>query len=104
MSVSLETIEHLARLARLELTPEEKTRYQKEMAAILDYVKKLEDFKAKTVSAPLFSTFEEAKACLRDDEIKECPLSERKKIIEAFPEREDDLAKIKGVFENRKEI
>jgi aspartyl-tRNA(Asn)/glutamyl-tRNA(Gln) amidotransferase subunit C len=41
MSLSLAEIEHIAALARLRLTEAEKTRYQQQLSAVLDYVEKL---------------------------------------------------------------
>ncbi len=42
MSISLEEVEHIAALARLELTEEEKERYQEQLSAILDYAARLQ--------------------------------------------------------------
>ncbi len=39
--ISLEEVEHVARLARLLLSPEEKERYRRELDAILAYIDKL---------------------------------------------------------------
>jgi aspartyl-tRNA(Asn)/glutamyl-tRNA(Gln) amidotransferase subunit C len=42
MAIDRKTVEHVAKLARLELTPEEVDRYGKQLGAILDYIAKLE--------------------------------------------------------------
>ena len=42
MSLTLEEVEHIAELARLELTDEEKERYRQQLSAILDYVARLQ--------------------------------------------------------------
>jgi aspartyl-tRNA(Asn)/glutamyl-tRNA(Gln) amidotransferase subunit C len=42
MVLSLEEVEHIAELARLELTDEEKARYQEQLSAILDYAARLQ--------------------------------------------------------------
>ena len=42
MAISLEEVEHIAALARLELTDEEKARYQEQLSAILDYAARLQ--------------------------------------------------------------
>jgi len=44
-----EEIEHIAHLARIELTQEEKVRYGKEMSAILEYIQKLEEIETDNV-------------------------------------------------------
>jgi aspartyl-tRNA(Asn)/glutamyl-tRNA(Gln) amidotransferase subunit C len=41
MSLTSEEVEHIAQLARLELTDDEKERYQKQLSAILDYAARL---------------------------------------------------------------
>jgi aspartyl-tRNA(Asn)/glutamyl-tRNA(Gln) amidotransferase subunit C len=41
MTLTLEEVEHIAELARLRLTPEEKERYREQLSAILDYAARL---------------------------------------------------------------
>jgi aspartyl-tRNA(Asn)/glutamyl-tRNA(Gln) amidotransferase subunit C len=43
MSLSLAEIEHIAALARLRLTDDEKERYRQQLSAVLDYVEKLKE-------------------------------------------------------------
>jgi aspartyl-tRNA(Asn)/glutamyl-tRNA(Gln) amidotransferase subunit C len=43
MSLSLEEVEHIAILARLRLTDEEKERYRQQLSAVLDYMAKLKE-------------------------------------------------------------
>jgi aspartyl-tRNA(Asn)/glutamyl-tRNA(Gln) amidotransferase subunit C len=38
MALTLEEVEHIASLARLQLTEDEKTRYREQLSAILDYM------------------------------------------------------------------
>lgn len=40
--LTLAEVEHIATLARLELTPEEKERYRQQLSAILDYAASLQ--------------------------------------------------------------
>jgi len=42
MSLTKETVEHIAELARLELSEEEKLRYREQLSAILDYAVRLQ--------------------------------------------------------------
>ena len=42
MSLTREEVEHIAELARLELTEEEKLRYREQLSAILDYAASLQ--------------------------------------------------------------
>ncbi len=41
--ISAQTVRHVAKLARLALTPEEETRYAGQLGKILDYVKQLDE-------------------------------------------------------------
>jgi aspartyl-tRNA(Asn)/glutamyl-tRNA(Gln) amidotransferase subunit C len=43
MSLTLEEVEHIAELARLELTDEEKARFSEQLSAILEYAARLQD-------------------------------------------------------------
>ena len=43
MSLSLDEVEHIAALARLRLTAEEKERYRQQLSAVLDYIAKLSE-------------------------------------------------------------
>ena len=43
MNITVAEVEHVARLARLELTPEEKELFAGQMGAILGYVEKLKE-------------------------------------------------------------
>jgi len=49
MSVSLKDVEHVAKLARLVLTDEEKERFTKQMNAILEYAQKLNELDTSDV-------------------------------------------------------
>ncbi len=42
MAIDRKTVEHVARLARLDLTADEIERYRQQLGAILDYIAKLE--------------------------------------------------------------
>ena len=42
MTLTLEEVEHIASLARLNLTEEEKARYREQLSAILDYAARLQ--------------------------------------------------------------
>jgi aspartyl-tRNA(Asn)/glutamyl-tRNA(Gln) amidotransferase subunit C len=50
MSLSLAEVEHIARLARLELSDEEKERYRQQLSAILDYVAELQTLDTRDIA------------------------------------------------------
>jgi aspartyl-tRNA(Asn)/glutamyl-tRNA(Gln) amidotransferase subunit C len=66
MSLTLEEVEHIANLARLDLTAEEKRRFQQQLSAILDYVRKLQEI--ETGEIPPTSSVLPARSVLREDE------------------------------------
>jgi aspartyl-tRNA(Asn)/glutamyl-tRNA(Gln) amidotransferase subunit C len=52
MKITPEEVRHIARLARLELTADEVTRFQVELSQILDYVAQLEDIESGEAVEP----------------------------------------------------
>jgi aspartyl-tRNA(Asn)/glutamyl-tRNA(Gln) amidotransferase subunit C len=50
MSLTLEEVEHIAELARLELTDEEKARYREQLSDILDYAARLQTVDTSQIS------------------------------------------------------
>ena len=49
MSLSQQEVEHIAKLARLELSDEQKELYREQLSAILDYIAKLRELDTKDV-------------------------------------------------------
>jgi len=49
MPLSLKEVEHIATLARLELTSEEKARYRQQLSAILDYIARLQELDTTSI-------------------------------------------------------
>jgi aspartyl-tRNA(Asn)/glutamyl-tRNA(Gln) amidotransferase subunit C len=65
MSLSLEEVEHISELARLELSAEEKERFQEQLSAILDYAARLQELDTSHIS-PTFSVLP-TRSILRSD-------------------------------------
>ena len=68
MTLTLAEVEHIAELARLSLTQEEKERYREQLSAILDYFAQLQDL--DTVDIPPTSSVLPGRSGLRADEAK----------------------------------
>jgi len=66
MPLTLKEVEHIANLARLELTDEEKARYREQLSAILDYFAQLREL--DTTGIPPTSSVLPPRSVLRDDE------------------------------------
>ncbi|MBN2200403.1 Asp-tRNA(Asn)/Glu-tRNA(Gln) amidotransferase subunit GatC [bacterium] len=65
MRVTLEDVEKIARLARLELTEEEKALYRRQMEEMLNYVDQLKTLDTEGVEPTYFMATTESR--LRDD-------------------------------------
>ena len=94
-------IDHLADLARLELTDEEKATIAPQLESILAYVGKLAEVDTSEVSPAAYIT--EAKNVFRADEIKECDPEIRARAVEAFPKKVGSALSVPGIFEERTE-
>ena len=92
--ISKEEVEHIAKLARLELTEKEIEKMQKDLSAIFDYFTLLK--KAPKPSANK-SSMQESKH-LRKDEVKQRDASVVEKIIASAPDKKDDYIKVKNIF------
>jgi aspartyl-tRNA(Asn)/glutamyl-tRNA(Gln) amidotransferase subunit C len=66
MPLTLKEVEHIADLARLELTGEEKRRYREQLSAILDYFAQLREL--DTADIPPTSSVLPPRSALREDE------------------------------------
>lgn len=95
MSLTLDEVEHIALLARLELSEEEKVRYQQQLSDILDHVAKLQ--KLDTENIPLASTVLPPRTRLREDEPKTGSSTGR--ALENAPDIEADQFKVPPVME-----
>ena len=89
-----EEVQHIAKLARLELTEEEVEKMQKDLSAILDYFNLLEK------APPLHKSFagQALNNVLRKDEALTKDVSIAEKIIAAAPDKKDGYIKVKTIL------
>jgi len=97
MQLSKNEIQHIAKLARLELTDEELEKYGGQLSAVLNYIDQLGEVDVKGVLPTAQVTGLEN--VLREDEIKNWPEDGVKKALEGAPERERGFIKVKRVIE-----
>lgn len=95
MSLTLEQVQHIANLARLELTGEELNRYCQQLSAILDYFQQLQEIDTSQIS-PTTSGLE-PKSILRHD--KPSPGLELQEALRNAPDIENDQFRVPSVFE-----
>ena len=65
MGLTIQEVEHIAELAKLKLTAEEKTRYRDQLSAILDYANHLQA--VDTTEIPQTATVLPLKNIMRED-------------------------------------
>lgn len=97
MSLTQEEVDKIADLARLELAEDELASFREQMSSILDYVGKLSEVNTDGVEP--MSHVVPVTNVMRDDNPVLCDKEVRADIINAFPESEDDMLKVKAVFE-----
>lgn len=96
MSAPTIDVDHVARLARLALTPEEKARIGEQLAKILTYIDALNaldtaDVEPTTHAVPVVNV-------MRDDEARPC-LSQEEALANA-PDRADDFFRVPRIIED----
>lgn len=95
MFLTQQEVEHIAKLARLELSAEQKERYREQLSAILDYIAKLRELDTKDVPPTAGGGL--TQMTLRADEPR--PGLPTDELFRNAPEAEDDQFKIPPVFE-----
>ena len=94
MKLSLKEVEHIAELARLDLTTEEKEQYRQQLSAILEYAARLQA--VDTAEIPPTSSVLPSRSSLREDEARS-PLS-TSQVLKNAPRAEDDQFKVPPVL------
>lgn len=95
MSLTLEQVEHIAELAKLALTDEEKARFREQLSAILDYAARLQAI--DTSDIPPTATVLPVHTVLRDDAAR--PPTPRDDLLENAPEKEDGMFRVDVVLD-----
>ena len=89
--ITKEEVKHIAKLARLGLTEEEITKFQRELSKILDYIEKLGD-EDKSSST-------EVENIMREDEVKSQKSKVKsQKLMELAPETKNGYLKTKPIL------
>ncbi len=95
MKLTLEQVEHIAELARLELTAEEKERYRQQLSAILEYAARLQSL--DTSGIPPTSSVLPPRSVLREDEPR--PGLPIEAVLRNAPQVEQDQFRVPPVLE-----
>jgi aspartyl-tRNA(Asn)/glutamyl-tRNA(Gln) amidotransferase subunit C len=94
-NITVKDVEHVAKLARVAISPEEIQRYQEQLERILDYIGKLKT--VDTAHVPAASHPYEVSNVWRDDVAKPFPYIPD--LFKNAPESEENFFKVKKVIE-----
>jgi len=97
MKLSIDGIDHIATMARLDLTDEEKAMYAEQLSAVLDYVGMLSEVDTSEVIETCQVTG--LQDVVREDLVIESDELTRERLIEQFPHKVGKLLKVRAVFE-----
>lgn len=95
MGISLQDVEHVAKLARLELSDEEKQQFTEQLNAILKYADKLNELDTEQVEPT--SHVMKLTNVTREDQVK--PSLPIEKVMLNAPDEEDGQIKVPAVLE-----
>lgn len=97
MHLTKQEIEHVAKLARLELTEEEITKYGEQLSAVLSYIDQLSEVDTTGVEPTAQVTGLEN--VWREDQVEVWDEVQTKNALELAPELEDGQIKVKRILE-----
>ena len=96
--ITKEDVQHIAHLARIELTPEEEERFEHELSAILTFVEQLNEVGTAGVEPMTGGTHMEQ--VVRKDAQLDTALEHRSPaLIEAAPDKKERWIRVHSVFE-----
>jgi len=96
--ISIQEIKHLADLARLKVSESEVKKYASDLSEILDYVAELNEIDTQKISPT--AQVVETENVFKDDLVDlDYSKKTQEKIIKNAPESQDNLFKVKTVFE-----
>ncbi|USG66455.1 Asp-tRNA(Asn)/Glu-tRNA(Gln) amidotransferase subunit GatC [Brevibacillus ruminantium] len=93
--INRKEVEHVANLARLQLTEEEAERYTKDLNAILQFAAKLNELDTSNVVPTSHAT--DVKNVMREDVNRPCVSNEE--ALKNAPEHDEGQFKVPAVFE-----
>lgn len=97
MHLTKQEIEHVAKLARLELTEEEINKYGEQLSAVLSYIDQLSEVDTAGVEPTAQVTGLEN--VWREDEVEVWDETQTRNALELAPELEDGQIKVKRILE-----
>lgn len=96
MAISKEKVEHVAELARLSLSTEERDQFTIQLNQILQFAEKLNELDTEGIEPT--SHVLPMKNVMRKDDVK--PSLPREKVLENAPDSQDGMFRVSAVFED----
>jgi len=97
--ITKQEIQHIAKLARLELSGKEIEKYRKEFSAILDYVGKLGEIEAEISDLTPSPYSMEITNVMRKDQVNAKHKESNAKLLELIPEMKNGYLKVKSILQ-----
>jgi len=97
MKLKIKDIQHIANLARLELTKVEEKKYGEQLSAVLDYVEQLQEVDVNNIEPTAQVTG--LSNVLREDKIKDWDEQERNMALKQAPGMVDGQIEVKRILE-----
>lgn len=98
MPLKLEEVDHIAKLARLDLSAEEKARYRVQLSDILDHIAKLNELDTTGIS-PTANAFQGTSATRADKVHKSLSTAD---LLKNAPDANKNQFKVPAVFGEKK--
>jgi aspartyl-tRNA(Asn)/glutamyl-tRNA(Gln) amidotransferase subunit C len=95
MKLTLAQVEHIAELAKLALSDDEKSRYQEQLSAILEYAERLQT--VDTSAIPPTATVLPLRTVMRADEPRDS--MSREDVLANAPQAEADCFRVQAVLD-----
>jgi aspartyl-tRNA(Asn)/glutamyl-tRNA(Gln) amidotransferase subunit C len=93
--LELETVEHIAALARVGLTPEEMERMRDQLSAVLDHIEMLQEVNTDDI-LPTAQVIQQQNV-MRDDIVR--PSLPREQVLLNAPDQEDGYLRVNAVLD-----
>jgi aspartyl-tRNA(Asn)/glutamyl-tRNA(Gln) amidotransferase subunit C len=97
MEISKEQVEHVAKLARLEVSEDEKTTFARQLSAILTHIDQLKDL--DTAGVEPTATVLPADNVFREDEVR--PSLTQEQALANAPDQADGFFRVPKILEDR---
>ena len=97
MEISKEQVEHVARLARLEVSEDEKAMFARQLSAILTYMDQLKEVDAEGVEPT--ATVLPTENVFREDEVK--PSLTQERALANAPDQAEGFFRVPKILEDR---